>query len=114
VLVRRASRVAAWLGPDFTLFFACASALAVVGRLFGAHYVLRLSTMLLPGLVAPGLVAVHLARHGRAGLAATARAAVRDWAPLVLVAIVFDNLAGMSLAVGVCQLAPWLRRRWPR
>ncbi len=89
---RGARRLAAWLGPDFTLFIACALVLAVVGHLFGAHYVLRLSTMLLPGLVAPGLVALHLIRRGRAGVGATARAAVRDWAPLVLVAVVFDNL----------------------
>lgn len=88
----RVVRIAAWLGPDFTLFFFCASALVVVGRLFGAHYVLRLSTMLLPGLIAPGLIAVHVLRRGRVDLARASCAALRDWAPLVLVAVVFDNL----------------------
>ncbi len=95
-------RLAAALGPDFTLFILCATALGVVGNLFGAHYVLRLSTMLLPGLVAPGIVAIYFVRHAgpvvrnapgaRARLAQTARETARDWLPLVLVAIVFDNL----------------------
>ena len=98
----RAARLAAILGPDLTLFALCAAALVIVGRLFGSHYVLRLSTVLLPGLVAPGIVGLYFARHasdlvgGRAGaraaLAAFARQTFRDWLPLVLVAIVFDNL----------------------
>lgn len=77
------------LGPDITLCLACAAALAVVGRLFGAHYVLRLSTMLLPGLVAPGILVIHALR-GR--FRAEALATLRDWMPLVFVAVVFDNL----------------------
>ena len=77
------------MGPDLTLCLACAAALAIVGRLFGAHYVLRLSTMLLPGLVAPGIMVVHLLR-GR--FRAEALATLRDWLPLVFVAVVFDNL----------------------
>lgn len=79
----------ALLGPDFTLCIMCATALGIVGPLFGAHYVLRLSTMLLPGLVAPGILAVHALR-GR--FRADALATLRDWTPLVFVAIVFDNL----------------------
>ena len=89
---KRHVRLAAWLGPDFTLFVFCASALAIVGGLYGAHCVLRLSTMLLPGLVAPGLIVLQLLRRDRAALVPNARAALRDWAPLVLVAVVFDNL----------------------
>lgn len=95
-------RVLAWLGPDFTLFILFASALLTVGQLFGAHYVLRLSTMLLPGCVAPGIILVRALprlralvanRPGaRAELRRIAVGAVRDWAPLVLVAVVFDNL----------------------
>jgi membrane-associated phospholipid phosphatase len=77
------------LGPDFTLCILCVTALLVVGQLFGAHYVLRLSTMLLPGLVAPGILIVHGLR-GR--FRSDALATLRDWAPLVFVAVVFDNL----------------------
>ena len=61
----------------------------MVGRLFGAAYVLRLSTMLLPGLVAPGILAIAALR-GR--FRAEALGTLRDWAPLVFVAVVFDNL----------------------
>jgi hypothetical protein len=94
--------VLARLGPDFTLFILCATALAVVGQLFGAHYVLRLSTFLLPGLVAPGFIIVHFFRRplgivqDRPGARATfwreSRNSLRDWIPLVLVAVTFDNL----------------------
>jgi hypothetical protein len=79
----------ALLGPDFTLCLLCATALAIVGPLLGPHYVLRLSTMLLPGCVAPGILAVHALR-GR--FRAEALATLRDWIPLVFVAVVFDNL----------------------
>jgi len=52
----RARRFIELLGPDFTLFFFFLTILLVVGRVFGAHYVVRLSTMLLPGLAAPGII----------------------------------------------------------
>ena len=84
-----ASGVLGALGPDITFCLLCAAALTVVGRLFGAHYVLRLSTMLLPGLVAPGILAIAALR-GR--FRAEALWTLRDWAPLVFVAVVFDNL----------------------
>jgi membrane-associated phospholipid phosphatase len=97
-----ATRLLALLGPDLTMCLVFAAALVTVGRRFGAHYVLRLSTMLLPGCVAPGLILVQAARRARrlvAGEAAarvelgrSARAALRDWTPLVVVALVFDNL----------------------
>jgi hypothetical protein len=34
--------------PDFSIFFALPTVLLVVGHLFNAHYVVKLSTMLLP------------------------------------------------------------------
>lgn len=95
-------RLLAWLGPDFTLFALFATVLTIVGRLFGSHYELKLSTMLLPGLVAPGIIIVRSVSRLRGVLADApgARAewrrmaigAFRDWVPLVLVAVVFDNL----------------------
>jgi membrane-associated phospholipid phosphatase len=97
---RRVEALLAWLRPDLTLLLLCATALIVVGSLYGAHYVLRLSTMLLPGLVAPGIVALHAIRgvHGRA-LTERTRETARDWLPLVLVAIVFDNLENYTALV---------------
>jgi membrane-associated phospholipid phosphatase len=97
-----ARRAIALLGPDFTLFFAFLAILLVVGAAFGAHFTLRLSTMLLPGLVAPGLILVRFLLNARAIVADTPNAraqfkqqalgSLRDWVPLVLVACVFDNL----------------------
>lgn len=96
------ARALALVGPDITLCALCALALAVAGSLLGAHYVLRLSTMLLPGLVAPGIIAIHFARDAgaiirddvgaRVSFVASVRLALRDWLPLVVVAVVFDNL----------------------
>src|ERR1043166_6670124 len=95
-------RFIALLGPDFTLFFFFLTILLVVGRVFGAHYVVRLSTMLLPGLAAPGIILVRFfprarrvldnAPGARAEFKQMALSTVRDWLPLVLVATVFDNL----------------------
>src|SRR5262249_10318477 len=79
------------LGPDFTLFFFFLTILVVIGRIFGAHYVVRLSTMLLPGLAAPGIILVKLiprlgrvwsnAPGARADARAMARGTLRDWLP---------------------------------
>jgi membrane-associated phospholipid phosphatase len=90
--------VLAWLRPDLTLVILCSSALFVVGRVYGAHYVLRLSTMLLPGLVAPGIIALQIAR-GERRLGQLARETLRDWIPLVLVAVAFDNLENYTALV---------------
>lgn len=96
------TRALAALGPDFSLCILFALLLLVVGQLFGSHYVLRLSTMLLPGCVAPGIILVRFFPRARAifngDLAARsafrreALSTVRDWLPLVLVATFFDNL----------------------
>jgi hypothetical protein len=90
------SSAVAALGPDITLCVLCATVLAIVGQLYGAHYVLRLSTMLLPGLVAPGIIAISLLR-GR--FRTDALGTLRDWLPLVFVAVVFDNLENYTALV---------------
>ncbi len=92
----------AWLGPDFTLFIMFAAVLTTVGRLFGAHYELKLSTMLLPGIVAPCIIFVRSFSRlsgiienrpgARAEWVRMSITMLRSWVPLVLVAIVFDNL----------------------
>jgi membrane-associated phospholipid phosphatase len=96
----RAEVLLAWLRPDLTLLILCSGALTVVGYFYGAHYVWRLSTMLLPGLVAPGIVLLHVLRGVRGeALRERARETMRDWLPLVLVAIVFDNLENYTALV---------------
>jgi membrane-associated phospholipid phosphatase len=92
----------AHLGPDIVMCIAFGLLLLTVGQIFGAHYQLHLSTMLLPGLIAPGIILVHFVRRARgifAGDPGARRAMVRlsrstrrDWIPLVVVALVFDNL----------------------
>src|ERR1700761_8576400 len=92
----------AWLGPDFTLFILFATVLTTVGRMFGAHYELKLSTMLLPGCVPPGIIIVRTISRlrglidnkpgARSEWRQMALTTIRVWVPLVLVAVVFDNL----------------------
>ena len=116
----RWQRALARLGPDFTLFFLFMTVLVAIGRIFGAHYVVRLSTMLLPGLAAPGIIVVKLIpRLGRLwsdapGARAEARrialGTVRDWIPLVLVATVFDNLEDYTGIIRKVPIDDWLYR----
>jgi membrane-associated phospholipid phosphatase len=114
----RARRIFALLGPDFTLFFFFLTILVVVGRVFGAHYVVRLSTMLLPGLAAPGIILVKMfsrwkrvwndAPGAREEARKMALGTVRDWLPLVLVATVFDNLEDYTGIIRKVPIDDWL------
>jgi PAP2 superfamily protein len=115
--VRRAIEL---LGPDFTLFFFFLTILLVVGRVFGAHYVVRLSTMLLPGLAAPGIILVKMFPRlkavwndvpgARAEAKKMALGTIRDWLPLVLVATVFDNLEDYTGIIRKVPIDDWLYR----
>lgn len=114
----RGRRLLELLGPDFALFFFFLTILVVVGRIFGAHYVVRLSTMLLPGLAAPGIILVKLIPRLRAIVADAPGARVdarrmalgtlRDWMPLVLVAAVFDNLEDYTGIIRKIPIDDWL------
>jgi len=114
----RFRRVIELLGPDFTLFFFFLTILLVVGRVFGAHYVVRLSTMLLPGLAAPGIIFFKMfprwkrvwrdAPGARAEARTMALGTVRDWLPLVLVATVFDNLEDYTGIIRKVPIDAWL------
>src|SRR5437764_1101936 len=116
----RFRRVVELLGPDFTLFFFFLTILLVVGRVFGAHYVVRLSTMLLPGLAAPGIILVKMFSRvkrvwndvpgARAEAKKMALGTVRDWMPLVLVATVFDNLEDYTGIIRKVPIDDWLYR----
>src|SRR5439155_16078662 len=116
----RARRFIALLGPNFTLFFFFLTILLVVGRVFGAHYVVRLSTLLLPGLAAPGIILVKMfprwrrvwndAPGARAEARKMALGTVRDWLPLVLVATVFDNLEDYTGIIRKVPIDDWLYR----
>jgi membrane-associated phospholipid phosphatase len=80
--------------------------------------VVRLSTMLLPGLAAPGIILVKLVPRLRAvvadaaGARAEARSlalgVLRDWTPLVLVAAVFDNLEDYTGVIRKVPIDDWL------
>jgi len=114
----RFRRAVELLGPDFALFFFFLAILLVVGRIFGAHYVVRLSTMLLPGLAAPGIILVKMfsrwkrvwndAPGARAEAKKMALGTVRDWLPLVLVATVFDNLEDYTGIIRKVPIDDWL------
>lgn len=111
-------RFVALLGPDFSLFFFFLTILLVIGRIFGAHYVVRLSTMLLPGLAAPGIILVKMFPRwkrvfantpgARAEAKAMALGTIRDWLPLVLVATVFDNLEDYTGIIRKVPIDAWL------
>lgn len=108
------------IGPDFVIFFALLGVLLVVGHFFGAHYVVKLSTMLLPGLAAPGIILVRFLPRARAIFADEPGARVemrhiavgtiRDWLPLVLVATVFDNLENYTGVIRKVPIDDWLYR----
>jgi hypothetical protein len=113
-------RLLARLGPDFTIFALFLALLLVIGRLFGARWDVRLSTMLLPGLAAPGIILVRLAPRlgavvrdepgARVWLRALVRDTLRDWLPLVLVACVFDNLEDYTGIIRKIPIDDWLYR----
>jgi membrane-associated phospholipid phosphatase len=122
------------LGPDFTIFFFLLGVLLVVGHFFGAHYVVKLSTMLLPGLAAPGIILIRffpraravfddapagtslaagrrrLSTGARAEMRRIALGTLRDWLPLVLVATVFDNLENYTGVIRKIPIDDWLYR----
>jgi membrane-associated phospholipid phosphatase len=89
-------RLLARLGPDVALLVCFMTVLFLVGHLYGAHYHVRLWTMLLPGMAAPGIILVRLIARAPVAPARTLRA----WLPLVLVAAVFDNLEDYSGVIG--------------
>jgi membrane-associated phospholipid phosphatase len=103
-----ARRVIAALGPDFTLFFFTLAVMLTLGAIYGQRYTLRTSTMLLPGLIAPGIIFMRFLGNAReiVGNAKVRSAFIReslgtcrDWLPLCCVELVFDNLEDFTAVI---------------
>src|SRR5947209_4380464 len=103
-----ARRVIAALGPDFSLFFFTLTVMLTLGAIYGQRYQLRTSTMLLPGLIAPGIIVMRFIVNAREIISngAVRRAFVReslgtcrDWLPLCCVELVFDNLEDFTAVI---------------
>jgi PAP2 superfamily len=107
------TRLLAFLGPDYTLFFIFLFALFALGVSYGAHWVWKEGPIYLSAAAALAMVFVRFAADGRAILADTGGARrefgsaasriLRDWGPLFLVAIVFENLETYT---GLIRKAP--------
>jgi membrane-associated phospholipid phosphatase len=92
----------AFLGPDYTLFFVFFFALVGLGLSYGAHWVWREGPIVLSAMAAALMMlgsflgrarGVILGRgRSRRELARACLQIVRDWGPLFLLAIVFENL----------------------
>jgi len=96
------TRLLAFLGPDYTLFFIFLFALFALGVSYGAHWIWKEGPIYLSAAAALAMVLVRFFADARAILAdtggarrefgAAASRILRDWGPLFLVAIVFENL----------------------
>jgi membrane-associated phospholipid phosphatase len=95
-------RALATVGPDYTLFLVFFTALIVVGVVYGAHFIWHEGPIVLAGGISIGmilirfLVALPSIVRGVPGAKqkffTSARAIMRDWGPLLLIAVVFENL----------------------
>jgi membrane-associated phospholipid phosphatase len=97
------ARVFAFLGPDFTLFLFFLCIYISLGIVYGAHFhVLGESSILLTSGIAGGLVMMRfLWRAGpmvrgepgaRPQFLTASRQILRDWGPLILLTVVYENL----------------------
>jgi membrane-associated phospholipid phosphatase len=97
------ARVLAFLGPDFTLFLFFLSVFVGLGVIYGGSFhVGGEGSIAIAGGIGLGLVAIRfcyrapsiVAGHGdaRAEFLDAARRILRDWGPMILLVIVFENL----------------------
>jgi membrane-associated phospholipid phosphatase len=99
-------RLLAALGPDYTLFFIFFITLLGLGMTYGAHWVWQEGTIYLCFGAALVMILVRFLANARDIVAGRGRARrefvvaagriVRDWGPLLLLAIVFENLASYT------------------
>ena len=97
------ARTLAFLGPDFTLFLFFLSVFVGLGVIYGASFhVAGEGSIAIAGGLGLGLVGIRFAYRARAitfGLgneralfAEAAKRILRDWGPMILLVIVFENL----------------------
>jgi hypothetical protein len=109
----RAVRLVAALGPDFTLFFFFLALFCTLGVIYGASFHLWEGSIFIAAGAAGGLIGARFlfrARSiisdepgARAAFRAAAREILRDWGPLILVTVVFENLHNFT---GVIRKIP--------
>ena len=94
-------RLLAFLGPDYTLFFSFLLVLVGLGLSYGAHWIWKEGPVYLSAAAAITVVLVRFTSDARAivtrpgarrEFASASSRILRDWGPLFLVAIVFENL----------------------
>ena len=97
------ARTLAYLGPDFSLFLLFLSIFIALGLTFGAHFhVAGEGSIAIAGGLGGGLIAVRflwrapaiLADQGdaRADFFVAAKRILRDWGPMILLVVLFENL----------------------
>src|SRR5690348_10595414 len=97
------ARTLAFLGPDFTLFLLFLALFVTLGVIYGASFhVAGEGSIAIAGGLGFGLVAVRFAYRApaivagrgdeRAKFYEAARRILRDWGPMILLVIVFENL----------------------
>lgn len=98
-----AARVLAFLGPDFSLFLLFLSIFIALGITFGAHFhVAGEGSIAIAGGIGGGLIFIRFLYRARAIVADdgnaraeffdAARRILRDWGPLILLVVLFENL----------------------
>jgi membrane-associated phospholipid phosphatase len=101
------ARLLARLGPDFTLFFFFLGIYAALGVIYGATFpVLAESSIALTSGIAAVLVAIRFtwrarsivrnAPGARSQFMTGSREILRDWAPMILLTVVYENLHGYT------------------
>src|SRR5262249_52284097 len=92
----------AHLGPDLTLLFAFSSVFAALAVVYGARWNFFESSIVLPGVVAGGILGVTFGAYAPRLLRGDAeewgnfrrrvRGVARDWAPFIGLVIVYEHL----------------------
>ncbi|MGE5184009.1 MAG: hypothetical protein ACM31C_18185, partial [Acidobacteriota bacterium] len=97
------ARTLAFLGPDFSLFLLFLSIFVALGVTYGAHFhVAGEGSIAIAGGLGGGLIAVRFLWRARAILLdegdaraeffEAARRILRDWGPMILLVVLFENL----------------------
>ena len=97
------ARALAFLGPDFTMFVAFLVIFLTLAVIYGAHFhVWGESTILLGAGIAAGLIGIRFLYRApsilagspgaRAAFFVASRQILRDWGPMILLTVVFENL----------------------
>jgi membrane-associated phospholipid phosphatase len=87
----------AWLGPDFTMVIASLAVLTTVVAIYGGTFKWTEGSVLITGGIAVGLGLVR-------------RSLLRDWAPLLVIVWIFENLDAYTGVIRHTSIDPYLYR----